>query len=109
MGVEPYFLAATLKCVVAQRLVRRICPYCQAKGCKICFGTGYNGRIALHEILRADNQLRNLILNGKSLDEIKNSVNLKTLADDANEKIRAGVTNLKEIYRVLGDDANVPR
>ena len=104
MGVEPYFLTATLKCVVAQRLIRRICPDCQAKGCKNCRGTGFIGRITLHEILSVDNALRSLILNSKSLDEIKSSVKHKNLADDALEKVRAGLTTLEEVRRVLGDN-----
>ena len=104
MGVEPYLLAATLKCVVAQRLVRRTCLHCQSKGCDSCRGTGYSGRIALHEVLRVDDKLRNLILNCKSLDEIKSHVELKTLADDALEKVRAGLTTLDEVRRVLGDE-----
>ena len=109
MGVEPYLLAATLKCVVAQRLVRRVCPRCQAKGCEHCRGTGYSGRIALHEILRIDKVLRNLILNSRDLDEIKAYIldsGLKTLSDDAFYKINAGITTINEVRRVLGDDFN---
>ena len=107
MGVEPYLLAATLNGVIAQRLVRKVCLHCGGKGCDHCRGTGYRGRIALHEILRVDKNLRNLILNSRDLDEIKASAleaGLKTLADDANEKVRAGLTTLEEIRRVLGAD-----
>ena len=107
MGVEPYLLAATLNGVVAQRLVRRVCSHCQASGCEHCRGTGYSGRVALHEILRVDKDLRNLILNSRDLDEIKACAlesGLKTLADDALEKVRAGLTTLNEVRRVLGDD-----
>ncbi|MBQ4494958.1 MAG: type II/IV secretion system protein [Selenomonadaceae bacterium] len=107
MGVEPYLLAATLNGVVAQRLVRRVCPQCQESGCEHCRGTGYSGRIALHEILRVDKDLRNLILNSRDLDEIKACAlesGLKTLADDARDKVRAGLTTLNEVRRVLGED-----
>ena len=116
MGVEPYLLAATLKGVVAQRLVRRLCPHCkkiladgtfEAVGCEHCRSTGYSGRIALHEILSVDKNLRNLILNSRDLDEIKNfalEAGLKTLADDALEKIHSGLTTIAEIHRVLGAD-----
>lgn len=116
MGVEPYLLAATLNGVVAQRLVRRLCPHCkkicadgtfEAVGCPECRGTGYSGRIALHEILRVDKNLRSLILTSRDLDEIRAvalDAGLKTLADDAREKVRAGVTTLTEIRRVLGID-----
>lgn len=114
MGVEPYLLAATLNGVVAQRLVRRLCPHCkkilsdgtfEAVGCENCRGTGYSGRIALHEILRVDKNLRSLILNSRDLDEIRAvalEAGLKTLADDSLEKIRAGLTTLTEVRRVLG-------
>ena len=107
MGVEPYLLAATLNGVVAQRLVRKVCTHCSGKGCSECRSTGYSGRIALHEILRVDKNLRSLILNSRDLDEIRNFAldnGLKTLADDALEKVRAGLTTLDEVRRVLGSD-----
>ncbi|MBE8952313.1 MAG: type II/IV secretion system protein [Quinella sp. 1Q7] len=123
MGVEPYLLAATLNGVVAQRLVRRLCPRCKklcaaddlerqltgatqlykAVGCSECRGTGYSGRLALHEILRVDKNLRQLIRTSRDLDEIRTSAlesGLKVLADDALEKIRAGLTTLAEVRRV---------
>ncbi|MBR1645628.1 MAG: type II/IV secretion system protein, partial [Selenomonadaceae bacterium] len=102
--------------VVAQRLVRKLCPHCKqilsdgtysAVGCENCRGTGYSGRLALHEIFRVDKNLRALILNSRDLDEIRTAAidsGLKTLADDAHEKIRAGLTTVDEIQRVLGDD-----
>ena len=116
MGVEPYLLAATLNGVVAQRLVRRLCPRCkkicadgsaEAVGCSECRGTGYSGRLALHEVLRVDKNLRNLILNSRDLDEIKTFAlesGLKTLLDDGSEKIRKGLTTPAEIHRVLGSE-----
>ena len=116
MGVEPYFLAATINGVVAQRLVRQLCPHCkkicadgtfQAVGCEHCRSTGYRGRLALHEILRVDKNFRSLILNSRDLDEIRTFAiehGLKTLADDAHEKFRAGLTTVDEIRRVLGED-----
>lgn len=105
MGVEPYLLAATLNGVVAQRLVRRLCTDCGGEGCEHCRGTGYSGRIAIHEILRVDKNLRSLILNSRDLDEIRNFAlesGLKSLNDDALEKVRAGLTTLTEVRRVLG-------
>ncbi len=113
MGVEPYLLAATLNGAVAQRLVRRLCPKCkricadgtfEAVGCEECRGTGYSGRIALHEILRVDKSLRSLILSSRDLDAIRSAAleaGLKTLADDATDKIREGLTTLDEVRRVL--------
>ncbi|MBQ7723307.1 MAG: type II/IV secretion system protein, partial [Selenomonadaceae bacterium] len=114
LGVETSLLAATLNGVVAQRLVRRLCPHCkkiladgtfEAVGCEHCRSTGYSGRIALHEILRVDKNLRTLIRTSRDLDEIKTAAldaGLKTLADDALEKVHAGLTTLTEIRRVLG-------
>jgi len=116
MGVEPYLLAATLNGVVAQRLVRKLCPHCkkiladgtfEAVGCEHCRGTGYRGRIALHEILRVDKNLRSLIRTSRDLDEIRTAAldsGLKTLAVDALEKVRAGLTTPAEIHRVLNSD-----
>ena len=104
MGVEPYLLAATLNGVVAQRLVRKICTHCGGKGCEDCLGTGYRGRIALHEIFRVDKHFRSLIITSRDLDELKKFAlesGLKTLTDDAMEKIRAGLTTFEEIRRVL--------
>ena len=104
MGVEPYLLAATLTGVVAQRLVRKICPQCNGRGCSQCRGTGFSGRLALHEILRVDENLRQLIINARNLDEIRTCAlkgGLKTLQDDADEKIRAGLTTPDEVRRVL--------
>ena len=91
MGVEPYLLASTLKCVVAQRLVRKLCPHCKTLtratdieikkigvskifkpvGCEHCGGTGFFGRIALHEILRVDKDISNLILYSRDLEKIR--------------------------------------
>jgi len=116
MGVEPYLLAATLNGVVAQRLVRKLCPHCkkiladgtfEAVGCAHCRGTGYSGRIALHEILRVEKNLRSLIRTSRDLDELKTFAlesGLKTLFDDATEKIRAGLTTPAEVRRVLGSE-----
>ena len=107
MGVEPYMLAATLNGIVAQRLVRKVCPHCKSAGCEHCRGTGYSGRIALHEILRVDKNLRSLIITSRDIDEIKAYAldsGLKTLADDASEKINAGLTTLIEVQRVLGGE-----
>ena len=115
MGVEPYLLASTLNGVVAQRLVRKLCPHCKKfvseeniykpVGCDKCGGTGYFGRIALHEILRADKNIRALILNSKDLDKIRESAiegGLKTLAADGLQKVREGLTTLEEVQQILG-------
>ncbi len=129
MGVEPYLLASTLKGVVAQRLVRRLCPACKelaaaneferkiigekkiyrAVGCEKCGNTGFYGRIALHEILSVDKKIRDLILYSRNLDEIRSAAvegGLKDLAADGLEKIRAGSTTLEELQKILGGEIN---
>ena len=126
MGVEPYLLASTLKGIVAQRLVRRLCIDCRKKvaasaaekkilgvdeifkpvGCEKCGGTGFFGRMALHEILEADKTLRELILKSRDLDRIRAaalSSGLKTLREDGLEKVRAGLTTLEEL-QVISED-----
>ena len=127
MGVEPYLLASTLKCVVAQRLVRQLCPHCKKirvaekierelvgaekifypVGCEKCNGTGYFGRLALHEILRVEKSLRDAILHERDLDKIHavaNGAGLESLMVDGVGKIRAGLTTLEEVRSVLGED-----
>ena len=117
-------ISATLKGVVAQRLVRRLCPHCKklckpepeefkivgtpeiykAEGCEFCRGTGYSGRIALHEILKIDKDLKNLILQSRDIEKIRTAAlknGLKTLNDDAKEKIRTGLIDFDEARRVL--------
>ena len=126
MGVEPYLLASTLKGIVAQRLVRRLCTHCRKKiaanelekkflgveeifkpaGCEKCGGTGFFGRIALHEILIIDKNIRELILNSRDLDKIRAVAlegGLKTLFVDGAEKIRNGLTTFEELQKVLGE------
>ena len=129
MGVEPYLLASTLKCVVAQRLVRQLCPHCKrltdsddfekkfvgvdkvfkAEGCDKCNGTGYFGRLALHEILRVKKSVRDLILYSRDLEKIRRTAlknGLKTLSADGMEKVRAGLTTLEELQIILGEEVN---
>ncbi len=130
MGVEPYLLASTLKGVIAQRLVRRLCPHCKklftantfetakigadkvykAVGCEKCGGTGFFGRIALHEILRVEKNIRELILYSRDLEKIRESAlagGLKNLAADGFEKVRAGLTTFEEVERILGGDVDM--
>ena len=127
MGVEPYLLASTLKGVVAQRLVRKLCPHCKkivatndyekkilgeenifkSVGCEKCGGTGFFGRIALHEILIVDKNIRTLILNSRDLNKIRTAAlenGLKNLAADGLQKVRNGLTTLEEVRQILGAD-----
>ena len=131
MEVEPYLLAATLSGVMSQRLVRRLCSNCRreyeveassieaellgknfergmkmfrAEGCEKCRGTGYRGRLALHEILPIDDRMRSMILKFSSIDEIKRTAlenGLVTLPDDGIKKAAEGLTTLDELRRVI--------
>ena len=126
MGIEPFLLSSSLKLIIAQRLVRKICPYCKKKenvdekllknyhlrenmeavtfysgaGCKNCFETGYSGREAIIEHLIVDEDVSGLILKGASFVELKNlagSKGLISLKEAALNKARAGVTSLSEV------------
>ncbi len=131
MGIPPYLLAATAEGIIAQRLVRRLCPHCMEPcnipadspdsyflktqnvknrkyyrpvGCNKCHETGFNGRIALHEILALNGPLKSAILEGLSMEEFQQRAieqGLRTMLDDGLEKAELGLTTLGEIRRVL--------
>ncbi len=130
MGVEPYLIGAALNAVLAQRLVRRICPKCRDTyeptrplrkalermgaeietfykgiGCRHCRNTGFNGRIGLHELLVIDDALRDAIVAGKSAAQIRHMAadELITLRHDGFRKIREGITTIEEVVQVAGD------
>jgi type IV pilus assembly protein PilB len=131
MGIEPYLLASAVRCVVAQRLVRRLCDACRlpvvlsasvlrdcgfdaaedeieawdAAGCPRCAGTGYRGRLGVYEVLNIDAQIRELILRGAdaaSIGRVASEGGMVRLRADAREKLLAGATSLAEVTRVLG-------
>jgi type II secretory ATPase GspE/PulE/Tfp pilus assembly ATPase PilB-like protein len=133
MGVEPFLISSSLEGVLAQRLVRRICPHCKVEapvpkavsdklhamgarrvegvfyrgaGCEECRGTGYRGRIGIFELLAVGAELRELILQKRSNAELK-TVAHKTMIsmhEDAMIKASKGVTSLEEIVRVSSGD-----
>ncbi|MBI5446159.1 MAG: Flp pilus assembly complex ATPase component TadA, partial [Deltaproteobacteria bacterium] len=129
MGIQPFLIAPTLVGVLAQRLVRRICPHCKVpheptaaeaalasveelvgkvtfhagKGCGFCAGSGYKGRTAVHEILKLDEEIRQLISEKASTTEIRRVAAGKGFRDlrfDGLRKAVAGVTTLAEVIRV---------
>ena len=133
LGLKPYVIATALEGIIAQRLVRRICPDCsetvtpdlmlrtrlgpsfgslkqvsRGKGCPSCHGSGYKGRIGIYEVLSLDNELRDRIGSGASVLEIQRHVRqkgLRGIAHHAAERVAAGATTLEEILRVLGPQA----
>ncbi len=130
MGVEPYNFVSALNCILAQRLVRVICEHCkhqvqypdavladsglnpeewrevpmmEGAGCFDCGGTGFRGRSAIHELLDLSERIREMILNRRSTSEIKRAARedgMTFLRDSAVEKLRRGITTLREINKV---------
>ncbi len=130
MGVEPYQFVSALNCVLAQRLVRTICPHCkrpvkvpramleesgldpalegrqvffEGAGCIECGGTGYKGRTAICELLDLSDAIRELILERKPTSEIKKAAReegMRFLRESAVERVMHGVTTLREINKV---------
>lgn len=128
MGIEPYLIASSLIGVTAQRLVRKICNECKeeykpnkfilkqigiedydgvfyrGRGCQVCGNSGYKGRIAVQEVLKIDDTIREMILQRKSSTEIKDyAVNngTITLLQDAIDKAKKGITTVEEVIRVI--------
>ena len=104
MGIDHYLLAATLKLIVAQRLVREICGECNGEGCDECRQTGYHGRTIIAEICEIDPYLRSLISSKKSDSDIGlyvQSRGFRSLYEDGMEKVEWGITSNEEILRVL--------
>ncbi|QPQ53991.1 type II secretion system ATPase GspE [Allosphingosinicella flava] len=131
MKVEPFLIASTLRAVVAQRLVRRLCPECRepvqaegsaaallgfdagtiiyrAKGCKACNHTGYKGRIGVFEAVRVDDTIRRLINGGGDEAVIANHAfrNAPNLGAAARALVREGVTTAEEAVRVSRREAD---
>ncbi|WP_455144017.1 GspE/PulE family protein [Selenomonas noxia] len=131
MGVPPYLLAATLSGVIAQRLVRRVCTHCRedyivlpgsreairlgadyhegmtlvrGHGCALCHGSGYHGRMAIHEVLLVSERIREAILCGNNRDALRRAAeadSVETLWQDGIAKACAGETTLEEVERAL--------
>ena len=133
MGVEPYLVASSLEAVLAQRLVRVLCPQCKqedtspaaaafkaelefpadlpiyrAVGCRECRQTGYHGRRAIFEWMDSNNQIRQMILKNCSSDQLREAARragMRTLAEDGWRLIRQGVTTPEEVLRVSKDQS----
>ncbi len=129
MGIESYMISSAVKCIVAQRLVRRLCQNCREKddisdipldeeiepilkgktiykavGCANCNDTGYYGRIGIYSVLLVSKKIREMLLEKKSTDAISGAAReegMRTLLEAAAEKVAAGVTSLEEMYRVV--------
>ena len=134
MGIEPFLVASSVEALVAQRLIRRLCPsckrpwtvdrpfleslgfpldrlgegtICEPVGCEDCRGTGYAGRTGIYEILVVSDAIRQMIVDRKSSADIKTSAledGMRTLRLDGWRKVLAGVTTLEEVVRVSTED-----
>ena len=128
MGIEPFLVSSSIVGIVAQRLVRRVCRDCgqvvpanerekeifanrgltietvrRGQGCGSCNNTGYRGRIAIHEILTIDEEIRQLILSKSPMSQIRNHARengMKFLVDDGLLKVKEGLTTTEEVLRV---------
>jgi len=135
LGVEPYLVSSSLIAVMAQRLVRRVCPDCKevykpsarelrglglgpnydggtefymGAGCDKCFQTGYRGRTGTYELLLINEEIREMIYNRESAGTIKKAAveaGLQTLRMDGARKAAAGITSIAEVLRVTQEDA----
>jgi len=104
MGVEPFLVSATVIGAAAQRLCRTICPECKGKGCSSCYETGYKGRIGVFELMTVSENIQNLILEKASILRIRKQAEkegMKTLAENGEDKVAAGITTKEEIKRVV--------
>jgi type IV pilus assembly protein PilB len=134
MGIEPFLVSASLILIAAQRLARKICPECKeeekfpvsaltqmgfdeeeaksatcykGKGCSVCNGSGYKGRIALYEVLPIGPEIKEMVLEGASPDELKKTgvrLGMKTLRMSGLTKVTEGVTTVEEVLRVTFGD-----
>ncbi len=129
MGVEPFLVASSVNCIIAQRLARRICTGCkteidppaealrelgvkmeeigtfpvyEGRGCNICGNTGYKGRVALYEVMPITDEIKELILAGASAMELKREairLGMDTLRMAGVNKLKDGITTIQEVAR----------
>jgi len=103
MGVEPFLLSSSLLGVLAQRLVRKLCPHCHGNGCEECGRTGYQGRTGIFELLTVDDPLRVLIHAHATESEILAAARnngLHSMREDGERLVQAGITSRTELVRV---------
>lgn len=129
MGVEPFLIANALEGVIAQRLVRKICPYCKkpykptvleiqelgldeskdytfykGEGCQHCMNTGYKGRVGIYEVLAFDDELKSLIIKTQGsieIEKVAKKKGFKTMFEDGVEKVLNGITTPQELLAVI--------
>ena len=127
IGIEPFLVTSSVRAIIAQRLVRKICPYCrrekrlnkaeweslttsppptsiwEGEGCKKCLETGYLGRTGIYEILIIDNRIREMIserVESHIIKETAKKEGMRTLLEDGLLKVKKGITTIEEVLRV---------
>jgi type IV pilus assembly protein PilB len=133
MGVEPFLVASAIDCVVAQRLVRTLCPQCKRRmilpmatlreygyhasfdvegyepvGCKHCGGSGFKGRTGIYEVMTVSPEIRALALERRSASEVLElavTQGMRRIRDDGLEKVKQGRTSISEVARVVNSGA----
>ncbi len=124
MGIEPFLISSAVDCVVAQRLVRKLCPHCKRlatlpeavlaeygldeqpyapAGCSRCSGSGYRGRVGIYEVMTISEEIRSQVLQHSSVDEIAATATregMHRLRDDGIAKVREGLTSIEEVERM---------
>jgi len=133
IGLEPFLVGAAVRAVLAQRLVRRLCPHCKAnekpseefaeyltmvgmdpdgvwvpKGCDKCRNRGYAGRVGIYELLTVDDQLRDMIARNPNVAEFRRICierGMVTLRSDGMTKVAAGLTSVEEVIRATDASA----
>lgn len=136
IGVKPFLVASSLRAVMAQRLVRKLCGECKAPtelseyekrhlrldagmlasatpmkavGCEACRGRGYRGRMGIFEVFMVDDEIRNLVINGATSIQLRTrarELGMRTLREDGVRKVLAGMTSAEEVISVTMADAN---
>jgi len=131
MGIAPYLIASSLVGVIAQRLIRTVCKECKTsyypsnalldqlgwkddkgirlmkgKGCPVCYDSGYKGRIGIFEFMEVDTDLKSLILENPSVEQIRayNETNSSSLKIEGHKKVKEGLTSVTEISRAVYTD-----
>jgi type IV pilus assembly protein PilB len=134
MGIEPFLISSSVIMILAQRLIRKICSECReqikvhpqllidlgvpadeaksfnvfkGKGCAICSGTGYKGRVGLYEVMVMKEEVKELVLSRSSSSEIKKEamrLGMKTLRQSGIHKVKEGLTTIEEVLRATMDD-----
>ena len=137
MGIEPFLVASSVEAVMAQRLVRTLCPHCsrpqkidrdylikigfpeaeidtttflKGLGCEACRQMGYQGRTGIHELLLVTEAIRPLVMNRASaatIADVSRRQGMRTLRQDGWRKVKAGVTTVEEVLRVTQTDEHV--